>query len=484
MERLVRAALAATLSILLVAGGTLAVTQSSTEIDTLQGGTWTLTELDGQPVRVDAGITATFGADETLSGSGGCNRYSGSYLVEGSDIAVGALATTRMACEADVMDVEDEFLDLLQASTTWSVNGPTLILSTPDGADLVFGGEASADASFTGTAWTLDSISGELVDPSLGVTAIFSEDFTVAGFAGCNQYSGGYSVDEDAIAIGPLAATRKACAPEVMDVEAAFLDGMEAAEVWTVAGDVLILEAADGQLAFVAGGAGTLTGVEWTLVDLDGEPISPDRGIALTFGTDFTLSGSGGCNSLNGSYAVDGSEIVIGPVGSTMMACEQDVMDLESDFVSVLSDVATWQIADGMLTLTANDGATLTFEGSAGPSPTPRPAGDLVGPVWVLSDLNGAPIPTAIITVTISFSADGTVSGNGGCNDYSGTYTVDGSSISISDIGSTKRSCDPASDQVEQGVLMILPFLDSYEVQGDELHLDSSLGVQSVWTRE
>jgi heat shock protein HslJ len=499
MERMLRAALAATLSILLVAGASLALTQAGPDdLATLQAAPWTLSELDGQSVPAEAGVTASFGADGSLTGFAGCNKYTGDYTVDGAILTVSPLASTRKACEPDVMDVENLFLDLMQAAAAWSLDGATLTVTTSDGAAIVFGGEDTGEpAPFTGTEWALTSITGEPVDAGMGVTAVFAEDFTVAGFAGCNQYSGGYAIDQGSIAIGPLAATRKACEQDVMDVENAFLNGMEQVSTLSIAGDTMTLGADDGsvELVFSAGGgaslAGTLEGVEWTLTDLDGTPAVAEDGMTVTFGQDSKIFGFGGCNDLFGGYSVDGSALVVEGLAATRKFCDPELMDREAAYMLALSDATEWQIDGESLTLATSDGGSLLFGSGGGTvSPTPGPVEtmappadvSLVGPTWQLSELEGQEIPAAIISVTLSFAADGTLTGNGGCNDLTGEYSVDGDSITLSGIEGGTKVCDDGSSGVEQGLLQILPFVDTFSIVDGDLHLDSSVGFGTVWT--
>src|SRR5690606_14961255 len=63
---------------------------------TLTGQEWTLTDLGGTPIQPGSGITASFGEDGSITGSGGCNRYLGQYTVDGDSLGVGPLAATRM----------------------------------------------------------------------------------------------------------------------------------------------------------------------------------------------------------------------------------------------------------------------------------------------------------------------------------------------------------------------------------------------------
>lgn len=81
-------------------------------------------------------LTADFGADGTLSGSAGCNRYTATYEVSGTNLKIGPAASTRMACAdpAGVMEQETQFLQALATAATYRLDGDRLELRTADGA--------------------------------------------------------------------------------------------------------------------------------------------------------------------------------------------------------------------------------------------------------------------------------------------------------------------------------------------------------------
>jgi heat shock protein HslJ len=83
-------------------------------------------------------LTATFGDDGHISGSAGCNTYMGSYSVTGSNISIGPLASTRMACTPDDVNTQEQaFLMALEASTTYELVGDRLTLRDGGGATQV-----------------------------------------------------------------------------------------------------------------------------------------------------------------------------------------------------------------------------------------------------------------------------------------------------------------------------------------------------------
>ena len=82
-------------------------------------------------------MTAEFSDDATISGSSGCNTYSGTYSVDGTSLSVGPLATTRLACDEPVMEQEQAYLEALQAATRFELTTDRLTLRNEDGATQV-----------------------------------------------------------------------------------------------------------------------------------------------------------------------------------------------------------------------------------------------------------------------------------------------------------------------------------------------------------
>lgn len=72
-----------------------------------------------------------------VSGKGGCNRFGGSYVLEGEHLTFSPLAATRMACGPDVMLKEQAFFDMLAKVRKVEMNGDTLKLLDGAGEVLV-----------------------------------------------------------------------------------------------------------------------------------------------------------------------------------------------------------------------------------------------------------------------------------------------------------------------------------------------------------
>ena len=65
-----------------------------------------------------------------ISGSGSCNRYTGSAELGDGTITVGQLASTKMACIPDVDNQERAFLNALQNARRMELVGGELVVHT------------------------------------------------------------------------------------------------------------------------------------------------------------------------------------------------------------------------------------------------------------------------------------------------------------------------------------------------------------------
>lgn len=99
------------------------------------------------------------------------------------------------------------------------------------------------------------------------------------------------------------------------------------------------------------------------------------------------------------------------------------------------------------------------------------------GETWAVAELNsgsGATAPLAGTLMTALFD-DGSLNGTAGCNSYFTSYALDGDSISLGPIGSTRAFCNEPGGIMDQEVeyLTLLETADRYERDGDQLTLFS-----------
>jgi heat shock protein HslJ len=219
-----------------------------------------------------------------------------------------------------------------------------------------------------GTTWVADGYNngrGAVVSVLGGteITAQFDAG-RMAGSAGCNSYTSGYSVSGNAIEIGPAASTRMACAsPEgVMEQETAYLAALPTARVYRIDGTRLFLETAEGaRIASFMAVAGALEGTTWVARDYNNGRGAVTSVLAETVLTarfeEGSLSGSAGCNSYTSPYSTDGPAIEIGMPASTDMFCESPagIMEQEAAYLAALPTAEVYRIQGDQLILERAD---------------------------------------------------------------------------------------------------------------------------------
>ncbi|MBN1937786.1 MAG: META domain-containing protein [Anaerolineae bacterium] len=116
-----------------------ACSRASESPRSLEGTSWTLLAYRKTSPIEGTTITATF-EEGRVSGSAGCNSYSGLYEVDGDKITVGALAITMMACvePQGVMEQEQTFTEFLGAAQTFRFEREQLYIYFSDHEALTF----------------------------------------------------------------------------------------------------------------------------------------------------------------------------------------------------------------------------------------------------------------------------------------------------------------------------------------------------------
>lgn len=120
--------------------------------------------------------------------------------------------------------------------------------------------------------------------------------------------------------------------------------------------------------------------------------------------------------------------------------------------------------------------AACSDDGGSGSSTSSRASGSstksvpLLATDWVLTD--ATTLQAAPDTAVTAHFANGTVAGNGGCNQYRAPYRLDGPQLAIgSEIAGTRTACPSGPTAVEHAYLERLPRVREYSIVDDLLKL-------------
>jgi len=93
----------------------------------LEGMAWLVEDIAGQGVIDRAQTTISFDAPGRVSGSGGCNRFTGVATLAGEALKLELIAATRRACVPALMDQEQKFFKAIEAVRSYSVDANELL---------------------------------------------------------------------------------------------------------------------------------------------------------------------------------------------------------------------------------------------------------------------------------------------------------------------------------------------------------------------
>lgn len=166
------------------------------------------------------------------------------------------------------------------------------------------------------------------------------------------------------------------------------------------------------------------------------------------------ISASAGCNIMGGTYLVDDDVLIVDSAGMTEMGCDEPRHQQDDWLFTLLGDRPSFVLTGDNFVLTATE-TVITLRDRE----VVEPDLGLVGPTWVLTSIISgdavSSVPDGVIA-SLTFTDDGSVDVQPGCNSGGGTYTVEGDRIGFGPIALTKMACAGAAGDVEADVLAVL----------------------------
>jgi heat shock protein HslJ len=101
----------------------------------LAGSEWRPSFMSTTDLPTEMHMLVHFDPEGRISGSGGCNRFFGSYTISGNTIKIGPLASTRKGCPG-LLEAETAFFATLEAAKSFAQDGDSLVLYDAAGTKL------------------------------------------------------------------------------------------------------------------------------------------------------------------------------------------------------------------------------------------------------------------------------------------------------------------------------------------------------------
>lgn len=264
----------------------------------------------------------------------------------------------------------------------------------------------------------------------------------------------------------------------------------------------------------------SVDGRRWTLEEIDGKPAAAktSRDGMGTQGKPFieiglakgVFSGMASCNLITGKVESDSNAIKFKWETSTALGCKDHLMEQERAFIDLLQKAARYELLDDTLLLYADGRIVLKFVGAQkdASGENQKLAGTLLKTdvivesgcaaalfnnqkranesqnkadvgletqKWILSEIAGQTLPKAgsIPFVTFDKSTWG-VSGNSGCNAFSGGYKTGADKINLDVFGrplSPLNHCNEESIIIQRNFIYALLKVNRFEIKDRKLNL-------------
>ncbi|MET0866071.1 MAG: META domain-containing protein [Nakamurella sp.] len=218
-----------------------------------------------------------------------------------------------------------------------------------------------------------------------------------------------------------------------------------------------------GRTAPTTGDAAKLEGTTFVAKEVTGTyTIVPGSTISLTL-QDGNLSAKAGCNDLFAQYTLDG-DVLSATLGTTMMACDQPLMDQDTWLTAFLESAPTWTYDGGTLTLTNGTDTVVFSPDSAGAQALESTGWGLRGLITETDDARRFRSTSADAWIRFSGTQ---VSFDTSCNSGGGEVEIDDATITFGVLTQTMIACDGTEGEVEAAMTAVLQGITPYAVDDD-----------------
>lgn len=219
-----------------------------------------------------------------------------------------------------------------------------------------------------------------------------------------------------------------------------------------------------------------LAGRTFISAGVTGHELVDGSQVELTFEAT-SLSARAGCNTLFGDYALEQQSLRVGTMASTQMGCEQSLMDQDRWLAAFLESGPTVGVNGDELTLSDGEAELVLIDRVVA-----EPDRPLEETTWQLESHrknDGVSHVTGMDKASLRFDGAGRVQVRTGCNQGSGSYELDGDTVTIGPVMLTRKACPEPAMEIEamvtsaldQQTLTVSVDADRLTLEGDDVGL-------------
>jgi heat shock protein HslJ len=186
-----------------------------------------------------------------------------------------------------------------------------------------------------------------------------------------------------------------------------------------------------------------------------------------------------GCNTMGGTFEVQGDRLTMSAMSMTEMGCPEPQMSQETWLAGLLAEPVT--VGRDPLTFTIGE---VVFR--LADREDVSPDAPLAGTRWRLDGLSSGDMASSLpdgVNAWLEIAEDGKVTVDTGCNRGSGTVSIGDGTLTFGPLATTRMACaKPAAQQVERAMLEVLDGETAYRIVEQSLSVtkgQTGLGFQA-----
>lgn len=197
--------------------------------------------------------------------------------------------------------------------------------------------------------------------------------------------------------------------------------------------------------------------------------------------SDSSVTANVGCNTFSGGVSIgDDGSFASDQLATTLMACPPPVDTQEANMRVALAEADGWAVNGETATLSVNQVVVVELR---------RLDTSIESSHWFVTAINNGRCGVQSIISgtepTLWFGENGALTGTTGCNDLMATYRVDGDSLVLGELGSTRKFCAEPDGLMRQEteMLVALAGVSEYVITGPTLRLLDGDGATQITAR-